>query len=171
MGLWLSGNRATLCVMTEDTTSADTHIAPARTRAARRRAAAEATARWRGMRRAVGMPEAIEVDRAIREAVTFSLQPQYSLHDADGVYISVERIFRTAVLVLQSNGADPDLAQEAVRKRLHPRDAHDRVGNVPSHAMHLPGFRPLPRKGDLEWTEADLRAMAAASRPRRDHGV
>ncbi|GLQ53611.1 hypothetical protein GCM10010862_08700 [Devosia nitrariae] len=156
--------------MTESTDSVDLPIAPAKQRAARRRAAADATAKWRGIRRAVGMPEAAHVDRAITEAMSFCLQPVYAQHDGTGVFVSLERTFRTAVLILMRNGADRELAQQAVRNRLAPRPHHSELHHVPSLVMHVDGFEPLARRGDIPWSEVDKRAMAAASRP-RNHGV
>jgi hypothetical protein len=118
------------------------------------------------MRQAVGMPEAHVVDRALSEAMSFCLQPVYAGHDGNSVQLSLDRIYRVAVLVLMRLGADRDLAQQAIRQRLSPRASHSRPTTVPNFSMHEPGWRPPPcRKGDIEWTERDLAAMKAASRP------
>lgn len=117
------------------------------------------------------MPEAIEVDRALVEAIPFCLRGEYALGVGKSAHISIDRLNRIAVLILMRNGANRALAQEAVLKRLRPREAHERSGNVPSPHMHEPGFDPLPRRGDLEWTQKDRIAMAAASTPRRTHRV
>lgn len=152
-------------MMIESTDSAKPMTAP-RTRAQRKRAAAEATARWRGMRIALGMPEAHAVDRALSEAMAFCLKPRFSFKDGEGsVYISMNRVFRVATLLLVRNGADRVLAQRALTGRLQPRKAHRGAHNVPSLAMADANFVPSPRRRDLEWEEHDQESMRIAAAP------
>ena len=146
---------------TED--SAKPQTAP-RTRAQRKRAAAEATARWRGMRIALGMPEARHVDRALSEAMVFCMRPRYALRDGDdSVYVSMNRVFRVAMLILVKGGADRDLAQSALASRLRPRKAHASPHNVPSVHMAEEGFVPAPRRKGMDWHERDLETMRMAA--------
>lgn len=151
-------------IMIESTNSATATEAP-RTRASKRRAAADATARWRQARREIGMPETIAIDRAISEAVVFCQRKNYALHDGSSYFVSIKRIVAVAVLILMKNGADRRMAQIAVVQRLNPRASHGRPGHVPSYHMHEDDFLPARRRKDLEWSENDLRAMKAASDP------
>ncbi len=111
------------------------------------------------------MPETIRIDRAISEAVVFCQRPRFALHDGSSVFLSLERIYNVAVLILVRDGADRAMAQKAVRQRLNPRASHRRPGHVPSYNMHEDGFLPARRRKDLEWSENDFRAMKAASEP------
>ncbi|QYO75626.1 hypothetical protein [Devosia salina] len=140
---------------------------PARIAASRRRKA-EKTREWRAMRSAIGWPEARKVDAAISEATSFCLRPEYAMHDGEGVYISVTRLFRVAVLVLMRDGADREMSQAAVRERLHP-PARFETGAVPSIQMRDEGYSPPPRRKDLTWDEKDIAVMKAAATPY--HGV
>ena len=152
--------------MIESTNSAMTAAATRTTRASKRRAAANATARWREARREKGVPEAAAVDRAVTEAVAFCMSKALTFRDADGsTYISMNRIFRVAMLILMRGGTDSAVAMDAIKRRLVSRPAHDSAFGFPSLMMHEPGYRPPPRRGDHDWSEHDRKMMADASRP------
>ena len=139
---------------------------PAARRAAIKREKARQTREWRQERREAGWPETRQVDGALAEAISFSLQPDYSISDGSEIHVSIERIFRVAVLALMRDGAARDLAQHAIRDRLAPRDAHWRPGNVPSLVGHRDDYLPYERRGGREWEEIDRAAMKAAATPR-----
>ena len=136
---------------------------PARLAAARRKKAAQ-TREWRAMRAAIGWPEARKVDAAVVEAVSFCTRPEFAMHDGQGVCISLPRIFRVAVLILLRDGADREMAQQAVRERLQPSPRFE-MGAVPSVQMRDEGYTPPPRRKDLNWDEKDLVVMKAAATP------
>lgn len=91
-------------------------------------------------------------------------QPEYAMHDGDGVCINMTRLFRAAVLILMRDGADREMAQEAVRERLHPSPRFE-MGALPSVQMRDEGYTPPPRRKDLVWDEKDLVVMKAAATP------
>lgn len=135
---------------------------PARLAAARRKKATQ-TREWRATRIAMGWPESRQVDAAISEALSFCTRPEFRLRDDFGeTWLSLDRIFRVAILVLMRDGADRDLSQDAVRERLHPPSRHQ-AGAVPSIQMREEGYTPPPRRKDADWDEIDLRAMKAAA--------
>lgn len=136
---------------------------PARIAAARRKKAAQ-TREWRAMRSAIGWPEARQVDASIVEATSFCTRPEFAMHDLEGVCISLPRIFRVAILILMRDGADREMSTNAVRDRLMPA-ARFETGAVPSIQMASAGYRPPPRRKDLEWDGIDLRVMKTAATP------
>lgn len=148
------------------------HIAvpePAVAKAAKtRRDTAARTRRWRRSRAAAGVPEARDVDRAISEAVSFSLQRVVlSTLDGEAPSLAVADIFRVAVICLVRDGADREEAKRAVRSRLEPRTEHAHPGYAPSIAPTRSGVVMKPRRGD-SFHPADIAYLNELAGIRRD---
>jgi len=97
----------------------------------KRKAAGRARA-YRARLRAARMPAARDVDAAIAEALSFHLA-----RDGAATSIGPAALMRTARLILEREGHDPQQAAQAIADRLVHRPEH-----LDPH--HVPSLRPGP---------------------------
>jgi hypothetical protein len=101
--------------------------------AAQKRKAADRARKYRERKKRAGAPLAAAVDKAVSEAVAFSIKKR-------GVKIGIDptRLLKTARLILERDGYTPAEAAKAVADRMVvPRDEH-------SWPAHFPTTTPGP---------------------------